>query len=170
MNIGASAFNFLRNLAVCPQAVSLSTSGPMGGAPAASITGKQSGYAFRQRVIELVNKERTARGLRPVSERFGLTVVAEAHSSDMIRRGYFSHTGPDGSTPFSRMAKSGLSFFTGGENIAMGQPTPEAVVQTWMDSPGHRANILNPGYGSIGVGAVQNSRTGQIYWTQLFTN
>ena len=88
----------------------------------------------------------------------------------MIRRGYFAHTDPNGRDPFWQLRANGVSYRTAGENIASGQQTAEAVVAAWMKSPGHRANILNPHFGHLGVGAVLNTATGQIYWTQLFSD
>lgn len=128
------------------------------------------GTSFAQRVVELTNRERSLRGLPPLAGRFGLQFVAEARATDMIRRGYFAHTDPDGRDPFYHLRANGVRYWTAGENIAQGQQTPEAVVAAWMKSPGHRANILNPRFGHLGVGAVQDSRTGAITWAQIFSD
>lgn len=82
----------------------------------------------------------------------------------MQRNKYFSHTSPTYGSPFDMMKKFGISFRTAGENIAMGQRTPEEVVNAWMNSSGHRQNILNPNFTHIGVGYVENGN----YWTQMF--
>jgi len=86
----------------------------------------------------------------------------------MARRNYFAHTDPDGHDPFWHLQQAGIAFTSAGENIAEGQPTPEAVMSAWMNSPGHRANILNPTYRSIGIGVVQGPE-GPV-WTQDFTS
>ncbi len=90
--------------------------------------------------------------------------VAEAKSVDMARNNYFSHTSPTYGSPFDQMRAAGISYRAAGENIAQGQRTPQQVVQAWMDSPGHRQNIMNASYTHIGVGFVQNG----YYWTQQF--
>ena len=85
----------------------------------------------------------------------------------MINKGYFSHTSPTYGSPFTMMESFGVKFSAAGENIAMGQQTPEAVMNSWMNSPGHRSNILNPTYTELGVGLAKDS-TGKCYWTQMF--
>jgi uncharacterized protein YkwD len=138
--------------------------------PASQVAGYLDGRSFAQRVVDLTNRERSIRGLPPLEVKFGLQYVAQKRSTDMIVRGYFDHVDPQGHDPFWLLRQNGVRYQTAGENIARGQRTPEDVVRDWMNSPGHRANILNPRFGAIGVSAVQNSQTGQVYWTQLFSN
>ena len=95
--------------------------------------------------------------------------MARAHSADMATKGYFDHTSPDGRSPFDRMRAAGYRGNLMGENIAAGQRTAAAVETAWMNSPGHRANILNCGYKVIGIGvATRSSSPYGIYWTQDF--
>ena len=118
---------------------------------------------LEQRVFELVNIERRNHGLSELVWDNRLGNAARAHSEDMARNNYFDHTGRDGSSHRDRIARAGLtSVGITGENIAMGQTTPEAVMQSWMNSPGHRANILNPNVNHVGVGFDSNR------WTQKF--
>src|SRR5689334_22644408 len=87
----------------------------------------------------------------------------------MADNGFFSHTGLDGSSPFDRMRQAGYNFLSAGENVAYGYATPQAVMDAWMNSPGHRDNILQPLYTEIGIGvAVHGGTSGPIYWTQDF--
>ena len=118
-------------------------------------------------VIELVNKERVARGLAPLKQKWELSRVARYKSQDMINKGYFGHTSPTYGTPFHMMESFGLRFSAAGENIAYGQRTPQEVMNAWMNSPGHRANILSGVYTQIGVGAAKKA-DGTLYWTQMF--
>ncbi|WP_079509415.1 CAP domain-containing protein [Mesobacillus jeotgali] len=120
--------------------------------------------AYEQKVVELTNQERAKNGLKPLSLDTELSKVAREKSRDMQSKGYFSHTSPTYGSPFDMMKKFGISYRSAGENIAMGQPTPEEVVKAWMNSSGHRANILNSSYTHIGVGHVANGN----YWTQMF--
>ena len=85
----------------------------------------------------------------------------------MIDKNYFDHTSPTYGSPFDMMKQFGISYKSAGENIAMGQNSPKEVVTAWMNSPGHRANILNSSFTDIGVGIAKNS-SGSIYWTQMF--
>lgn len=118
-------------------------------------------------VITLTNAERTAAGLRPLSGDAMLTTAAQAHSDDMVARAFYSHTSPDGSQPWDRAAAAGSTRRTIGENIACGQRSPAEVVRGWMNSPGHRANILKPDFTHIGIGLAGGGTAG-TYWTQLF--
>jgi uncharacterized YkwD family protein len=93
-----------------------------------------------------------------------LSNVARMKSADMQAKKYFDHTSPTYGSPFDMMKKFGITYKTAGENIAMGQRTPEEVVKAWMNSPGHRANILKASFTHIGVGYVANGN----YWTQMF--
>ena len=120
--------------------------------------------SFEREVVRLVNEERAKHGLKPLTEHWELSRVARYKSQDMVDNRYFSHTSPTYGTPFQMIRAFGLTYRTAGENIAYGQRTPQAVVTAWMNSSGHRANILNPSYTRIGVGYVANGN----YWTQMF--
>ncbi|MFE0451729.1 sigma-70 family RNA polymerase sigma factor [Streptomyces sp. NPDC058914] len=117
-------------------------------------------------VVALVNKERAAAGCGPLSQDPQLRDAAQGHSDDMAARDFFDHTNPDGDGPGERVTASGYRWSTYGENIAKGQQTPEAVMTSWMNSPGHRANILNCAFEEIGVGIHDGG--GGPYWTQNF--
>ncbi|WP_426980578.1 CAP domain-containing protein [Bacillus pseudomycoides] len=119
---------------------------------------------FEQRVVELTNAERAKQGLPALKVDAELSKVARTKSEDMQKNNYFDHTSPTYGSPFDMMKKFGISYKSAGENIAQGQRTPEEVVQAWMNSEGHRANILNSGYTHIGVGYVESGN----YWTQQF--
>ncbi|MGW6057835.1 CAP domain-containing protein [Streptomyces sp. NPDC055189] len=118
-------------------------------------------------VLRLTNAERTAAGLRPLSPDPLLTVAAQNHSADMIARAFYAHTAPDGGEPWHRASAAGSTHRSIGENIACGQRTPAEVVDGWMNSPGHRANILKPSFTHLGVGFAGGGSAG-TYWTQLF--
>jgi uncharacterized protein YkwD len=127
---------------------------------------------FEEQVVALTNQQRLAHGCDPVSMETRLRVAAQGHSADMALNDFFSHTGSNGSSPWDRILAQGYSFSTAGENIAAGYPSPESVVAGWMNSSGHRANILDCGFIHIGVGYyyLQND-TGNVnyhhYWTQV---
>ncbi|MGB5713959.1 MAG: CAP domain-containing protein, partial [Waterburya sp.] len=121
-------------------------------------------------VVELTNVERTNAGLQPLKLDSQLVDAAQDHSNDMAQDDFFSHTGVDGSTPASRVTANGYEYSTTGENIAAGQTTAAGVVESWMNSPGHRANILNPDFTEIGIGyEYLENDTGSVkynhYWT-----
>jgi uncharacterized protein YkwD/stress response protein SCP2 len=118
-------------------------------------------------VTDLTNRERARAGLPPLAVDPLLTAAAQAHSADMVARAFYSHTAPDGSRPWGRAAAAGSTRRSIGENIACGQRSPAEVVEGWMNSPGHRANILKPGFTHIGIGCAGGGRAG-LYWTQLF--
>lgn len=118
-------------------------------------------------IINLVNKERNAAGLSFLIENSKLSEAAQAKAEDMMKNGYFSHTSPVYGSPFEMMKTFGISYKTAGENIAKGQKTPAAVMDGWMNSSGHRANILNASYEQIGVGFCRDSN-GVTYWVQMF--
>jgi len=120
--------------------------------------------AFENEVIRLVNEQRSKNGLKPLTANWELSRVARYKSQDMVDNRYFSHTSPTYGTPFQMIRAFGLTYRTAGENIAYGQRTPQAVVNAWMNSNGHRANILNASYTQIGVGYVSSGH----YWTQMF--
>ncbi|MFP5501688.1 MAG: CAP domain-containing protein, partial [Candidatus Sericytochromatia bacterium] len=125
--------------------------------------------AIADRVLELCNIERAAAGVPPLVASSPLDLVATFRSEDMATRNYFSHTDPDGNSPFYHIQQAGISYRTAGENIAYGYRTPEDVVEGWMTSEGHRKNILSASFGKLGVGYALNS-DGRPYWTQLFTD
>ncbi len=124
----------------------------------------QSVSEFEKQVVNLTNAERTKAGLKPLEIYTPLMNVAEAKSADMAKNNYFSHTSPTYGSPFDQIKAAGISYRAAGENIAQGQKTPQEVVQAWMDSPGHRQNIMNANYTHIGVGFVEDGN----YWTQQF--
>jgi uncharacterized protein YkwD len=118
-------------------------------------------------VVELTNKRRAKNGCdTPLRVDERLVAAAKGHSADMAARDYFDHVSPEGEDPGDRTAEQGYPEWSG-ENIAMGYPTPESVVAGWMESPGHRANLLNCDSVAIGVGASDSAENG-IYWTQVF--
>jgi uncharacterized YkwD family protein len=129
--------------------------------PAAE-TGELSQY--EQKVVELTNQERAKQGLPALEVDAELSKVAKEKSRDMQANNYFSQDSPTYGSPFDMMKQFGIEYSSAGENIAMGQPTPEEVVQAWMNSEGHRKNIMNSNYTHIGVGHVENGH----YWTQQF--
>ncbi|MGE5628386.1 MAG: SafA/ExsA family spore coat assembly protein [Solirubrobacterales bacterium] len=123
--------------------------------------------AIETEVVKLVNQQRAKAGLQPLKQNWQLSRVARYKSQDMINKNYFSHQSPTYGSPFNMMESFGLHFSAAGENIAMGQQTPAEVMNAWMNSTGHRANILNPSYTEIGVGLAKN-KNGTCYWTQMF--
>ncbi|TQS00204.1 CAP domain-containing protein [Paenibacillus ottowii] len=118
---------------------------------------------FAAEVVKLVNNERSQKGLKPLTSNTKLTEVALAKAKDMSTNNYFSHTSPTYGSPFDMMKKFGVTYTYAGENIAMGQKTPQEVMTAWMNSQGHRENILKAEYTQIGV-AYYNG-----YWVQEFT-
>lgn len=123
--------------------------------------------SLENEVARLVNVERANRGLQTLTINWQLSRVARYKSQDMIDKNYFSHTSPTYGSPFQMMEDFGLHFSAAGENIAYGQRTAQEVMNAWMNSPGHRANILSPSYTEIGVGAAKKA-DGTLYWTQMF--
>jgi len=136
-------------------------------APANTETPTQSAASYEQQVLELVNEQRANYGLAPLSYSKELEAVAYAHSKDMAQNNYFNHTNLSGQSPFDRIHAAGISYRSAAENIAAGQKTPQEVVSAWMNSAGHRANILNSSVTKMGVGIYSGGSYG-IYWTQLF--
>lgn len=124
---------------------------------------------YEKKVVQLVNVERAKNGLSNLTLSTTLSNSARAKSQDMIDKSYFSHTSPTYGSVGDMLKKFGISYTAYGENIAYGQRTPEQVVKAWMESPGHRANILSTHFSKIGVGYVTSSN-GTPYWTQQFTN
>ena len=130
-----------------------------------SITGEFA--AFQKEVVRLVNVERQKQGLGKLSLNAKLSNVATLKSQDMINKNYFDHTSPTYGSPFDMMKQFNISYKTAGENIAKGQKTPAEVVKAWMNSQGHRENILNKNYTEIGIGVAKDAN-GTLYWTQMF--
>lgn len=127
----------------------------------------QSIKALESEVVRLVNVERSKNGLQPLKENWELSRVARYKSQDMANKNYFSHTSPTYGSPFRMMESFGIRYSSAGENIAKNQKTPQEVMNSWMNSPGHRSNILSPSYSQIGVGLAKN-KNGNAYWTQMF--
>ena len=127
-------------------------------------SGGTSASSYEQQVVTLVNAERAKYGLAALTLDETLCGYARVKSQDMHDQGYFSHTSPTYGSPFDMMRAFGVSYRTAGENIAMGYATPAAVVEAWMNSEGHRANILSANYTTLGVGYVADGG----YWTQWF--
>jgi uncharacterized protein YkwD len=123
--------------------------------------------SFAAEVVRLTNEQRLSNGCKALTVNAVLTDVAQAHSQDMADNNYFSHQTQDGKSPFDRMSAAGYTYSLAAENIAAGQPTPAAVVQAWMKSPGHRDNIVNCGLREIGVGYATGGSYG-MYWVQDF--
>jgi uncharacterized protein YkwD len=133
----------------------------------APTTSQPTAGSFTDQVVSLTNAQRLANGCKALTVNGTLTAVAQAHSQDMATRDYFDHVDPEGRSPFDRMTAAGYQFSSAAENIAAGQPTPAAVLDAWMNSAGHRANILNCSLTQIGVGYATGGRYG-TYWTQDF--
>ncbi|HEX3032782.1 MAG TPA: CAP domain-containing protein [Bacillota bacterium] len=130
---------------------------------------RKLGSKFQGRIVELVNIERQNVGQRPLLEDPLLDKGASLKAIDMRDNSYFSHTSPTYGGPFQQMRSLDVPYQTAAENIAAGYKTPEAVVAGWMNSPGHRANILNGSFGKIGVGYGPGGEAG-AYWVQWFTD
>jgi uncharacterized protein YkwD/uncharacterized membrane protein required for colicin V production len=111
------------------------------------------------KMLEMVNEERIKEGLKPLKADPEMSRVARAHSQDMFVRGYFAHVNPDGKNPFDRMKAANVSFRAAGENLALAQ-TLEIAHTNLMNSPGHRANILNPSFGRLGIGVLDGGYYG----------
>jgi len=146
-----------------PQAASAA---PRGCSQASSAPTAQNGKAIRRATLCLLNRERARHGLRRLRSNGRLRTAALRHSSHMARTKYFDHTSPAGSSMTDRVRRAGYLRGSGrwsiGENIAWGtggRATPQAIVQAWMQSPGHRANILTPGFREIGIGASAGGAT-----------
>ena len=152
---------FFFTISIISSSVSLSKF-PVGSS--ASITGEFA--AFQKEVVRLVNVERQKQGLGKLSLNAKLSNVATLKSQDMINKNYFDHTSPTYGSPFDMMKKFGISYTSAGENIAMGQETPQEVMNAWMNSDGHRKNILNPDFTELGVGIA--AKGSSLYWTQMF--
>ena len=123
--------------------------------------------SIEQQVVNLVNAERAKAGLKPLKADWELARVARFKSEDMRDNRYFDHNSPIYGTPFQMMKSFGINYRSAGENIAAGQTTAESVMKSWMNSPGHKKNILSPSFTHIGVGYAKGGSYGH-YWTQQF--
>lgn len=133
---------------------------PSNPAPSSGLTADES------KMVNLVNQARTEQGVKPLSVNSQLVTLARRKSQDMVDKNYFSHTSPTYGSPFDMMKNAGVKYSTAGENIA-GAATTESAHQNLMNSPGHRANILNSSFTQIGIGIVSGSLYGKIF-TQMF--
>ena len=122
----------------------------------------------QQQILTLVNVERKKANLQPLTLNNKLGQAAQNHTNDMVSKSYFSHTSPSGGTMTSRVNAVGYVYSTIGENIAAGGSTATATMTQWMNSPGHRANILNPKFRELGVGYAPSNDQYRYYWTQVF--
>ena len=129
-------------------------------------TAENQSASYDAEVTDLVNQQRSAQGLSPLSYDSELTKLAQLKAEDMAENNYFSHQSPTYGSAFDMMQSAGVSYRSAGENIARGQKTPAAVMDSWMNSLGHRENILSSSYTAIGVGyAVDDS--GRACWVQI---
>lgn len=131
-------------------------------------TNTETSNSVDMEVVRLVNIERQKSGLASLTYSKELSKVAQAKSQDMANNNYFSHNSPTYGDPFAMMRSFGIQYRTAGENIAKGYSSAQSVVKGWMNSSGHRENILNPSFGKIGIGYV--NANGSSYWTQMFTD
>ncbi len=142
----------------------VTTTKPTTEASTETTTISQDSLNYSTQVLNLVNKHRRENGLKELTLNSNLSDVAQIKAEDMKNNNYFSHTSPTYGSPFDMMKQFGISYKTAGENIAKGQKTPEAVVNAWMNSEGHRSNILNANYTQMGLGYTN----GTVYWCQMF--
>ena len=132
-----------------------------------SVQKPQGTAAYARQILELVNEERKAAGLESLTLASKLSDVAQVKAEDMRDQGYFSHTSPTYGSPFDMMKQFGIVYRAAGENIAKGYTSPQAVMKGWMNSSGHRENILNGKFTQLGVGYCTDSK-GNGYWVQMF--
>lgn len=144
-----------------PQAPSDGQSGTIGNGGQTAQTGSEA-----QEILRLVNRQRAQNGLAALTLSDKLCELASRKAEDMAANNYFDHTSPTYGTPFDMLRQFGVSYRSAGENIAAGQRTPEEVMNGWMNSPGHRANILSANYTELGVGVAAGPKG--LYWVQLF--
>ncbi|TVQ10874.1 MAG: CAP domain-containing protein [Leptolyngbya sp. DLM2.Bin27] len=166
----------LLKLRLRPQSIALVTAlvavmlpgaiGPGVTAPAPAVAVAPANLAVAEELLQLVNAERQRVNAPPLTLNAQLTTAAQRHSEDMAASRRLSHTGSDGSTMRSRIDATQYQWSTIGENVAMGQPTAAAVMAAWMNSPGHRQNMLNPAFTELGIGYANGA--GRPYWTQVF--
>lgn len=132
-------------------------------------TASSSVSSYEQKVVELVNVERQKAGLSSLTLDTAISNIARMKSKDMATNNYFAHQSPTYGSAGDMLTKNGIKWSAWGENIASGQKTPQEVVTAWMNSPGHKANIMSTNFSKLGVGYALNSN-GTPYWTQMFTN
>lgn len=132
-----------------------------------NITEEANVSAYAKQVVGIVNQERAKAGLSPLTLNTKVSKVAQAKAEDMKNNNYFSHTSPTYGSPFDMMKQFGVSYSSAGENIAKGQKTPQSVMNAWMNSSGHKANIMSNSFEQIGVGYTTDSK-GNTYWVQMF--
>ncbi|RSD26912.1 SafA/ExsA family spore coat assembly protein [Mesobacillus subterraneus] len=132
-----------------------------------NIPGTGSARSIESDVLRLTNAERAKNGIKSLAADWELSKVAQYKSADMRDKNYFSHTSPTYGSPFTMMRSFGINYRSAAENIAAGQRTANEVVQSWMNSPGHRKNILNASYTHMGSGYAPGGNYGH-YWTQMF--
>lgn len=124
---------------------------------------------YKAQVVALMNQERAANGVGPITQSSTLDALAQIRAQEIVQS--FSHTRPNGTSCFTVFEENGVTYMVAGENIAAGYGTPEAVMQGWMDSEGHRANILNGSFGQVGIGYYTDPNSGYgTYWVQIFSN
>ena len=133
-----------------------------------TVTRPNADAAAEARMLELLNAERTSRGLKALQPDDTIREVARRHSTDMFDRGYFAHLNPEGKTPFERMREGGVRFRAAGENLALA-PTVDVAHNGLMNSPGHRENILNTAFGRVGIGVMDGGLHGKMF-TQNFAD
>ena len=133
-----------------------------------TVANPQPDSAAENQMLQMVNRERTKRGFAPLVMDERLRTLARKYAADMFRRGYFSHYSPEGTSPFDRMEASNIDFITAGENLALA-PSTELAMDGLMNSPGHKANILSPEFGRVGIGAMQGGIYGLMF-AQEFTD
>jgi uncharacterized protein YkwD len=136
-------------------------------APARTTARPPANASFEDQVLALVNQERGKAGCQPVTPDSRLVTAARAHSQDMATNNYFAHNTPSGVDPGTRITNAGYHWSAWGENIAAGQPDPASVMHAWMNSDGHRKNILTCDFRNLGVGLAYNGER-RPYWTQDF--
>lgn len=138
---------------------------PSPGLPEQESPSPEQNVSYVQQVVNLVNEERAKEGLAPLTLDTKVSAAAQVRAREIVTS--FSHTRPDGTSFATALKEQNISYRRAGENIAWGQKSPEAVMDAWMNSSGHRANIMNPNFTTIGIGYYQVN--GVNYWCQLFT-
>ena len=124
---------------------------------------------YKAQVVALMNQERANAGIGGISQNASLDAVAQIRAQEIAQS--FSHTRPNGTSCFTVLDENGIAYMTAGENIAAGYGDPASVMSGWMNSPGHRANILNGSFGQVGIGYYTDPNSGYgTYWVQIFTN
>ncbi|MDT8901899.1 CAP domain-containing protein [Anaeroselena agilis] len=147
-------------------APSKGTGTDVGSGSGSNPSGGTSTASEEQQALALLNQDRAANGLPALKANTQLTQLARNYAQDMIARGFFSHYNPEGQSPFDRMQQAGISYKYAGENLAVNSGIAAAEV-AFMNSSGHRANILSPNFTEVGIGVARNTR-GQVYVVQEF--